>query len=109
MNKMGGLARNLRGSAELLALEESSIPIAVLGEWIRVSASQPLCCTAQNAQDISQAYCEELQLKQSILEDILRQTNRDTLTVYLSCWLHEPCLTETVKEKLETLIIHAIN
>ena len=106
---MGGLARNLHGSAELLAMEKSTIPVALLGWYHVYNIVSYFCCTAQNAEDIFQAYCEELQLKQSILEDLLHQTNSDTLTVYLSCWLHEPCLTDTVKDKLQTLILHVVN
>ena len=44
------------------------------------------------SQDIFQAYSQELSVKESIIGDMLRQTDRDTLTVYLSCWLHQPYL-----------------
>ena len=60
---------------------------------------------AAHADDIFQAYSEELFIRQRMVEDVLVQSNRDTLTVYLSCWLHQPCLTDQVQDKLESLLI----
>lgn len=53
------------------------------------------------------AYSEELCLKEFMFADFLVQKNRDVLTVYLSCWLHEPCLNSLVVDKVEALVTEA--
>ena len=55
--------------------------------------------------DIYLCYCEEQHLYRCIVDDVLKQKNRDTLLVYLSCWIHEPCISEDMKMKLESLLI----
>ena len=66
-----------------------------------------LVCTSTGAyaEELYQAYSEELSLRQSIIGDILRQTNRDTLTVYLSCWLHQPYIKDYITDQLEAMVI----
>ena len=39
------------------------------------------------------------------MSDLLMQNDRDTLTVYLSCWLHQPYLGEKTSDKLEILLM----
>lgn len=56
------------------------------------------------SEEIYLAYSEELSLRESIMADLLSQRDRDTLTVYLSCWLHEPHITSTVSEHLEAML-----
>lgn len=50
------------------------------------------------------AYSQEMSMRESIVGDLFTQTNRDTLTIYLSCWLHEPYITHTVNEHLEAML-----
>ena len=57
------------------------------------------------SQDIFLAYSQELSLKQSIVDDFLIQTDRDTLTVYLSCWLHQPYIDTQSTDKLEAMLM----
>ena len=54
--------------------------------------------------DIYQCYSEEHYLRRRILNDIYKEKDRDTRTVYLSCWLHEPCIREDMKIKLSSLL-----
>jgi len=53
--------------------------------------------------DLFQAYSQDLSVKESIVEDLMRQRDRDTLTVYLSCWLHQPYISPQCGDKLEAL------
>jgi hypothetical protein len=44
-------------------------------------------------------------MRDSIIKDLLVQKDRDTLTVYLSCWIHEPYLTATVTDHFEAMLL----
>ena len=57
------------------------------------------------SQDIFQAYSQELSVKESIIGGMLRQTDRDTLTVYLSCWLYQPYLDSHSSDRLEAMLV----
>ena len=57
--------------------------------------------------ELFQAYSEELSLKEEIVKDILKQDNRDTLMVYLSCWLHQPFLSSDLTDKLKGILVAA--
>jgi len=57
------------------------------------------------SQEIFQAYSQELSVKESLISDILRQNDRDTLTVYLSCWLHQPYIDIHSNDKLEAMLL----
>lgn len=74
---------------------------------LRVFLSCYFALPVSYAEELYTAYSQELSLKQSILGDILQQSNRDTLTVYLSCWLHQPFVDSNAEDKLEALVIEA--
>ena len=57
------------------------------------------------AEEIFQAYSQEMTLRENIVKDILQQTERDTLTVYLSCWLHQPYVSRDINDRLEAMLI----
>ena len=57
------------------------------------------------SEEVYCAYSQEMSVKEDIIRDLLGQPDRDVLTVYLSCWLHEPYLTDHVNECLEALLI----
>ena len=57
------------------------------------------------SQEIFQAYSQELSVKESLISDILRQNDCDTLTVYLSCWLHQPYIDIHSNDKLEAMLL----
>ena len=43
--------------------------------------------------------------KESMVNDIMKQNDRDILTVYLLCWLHQPYINHKCSDKLEALLI----
>ena len=57
------------------------------------------------AEEIFQVYSQEMALRESIAGDILQQKERDTLTVYLSCWLHQPYISTESSDHLEAMLI----
>ena len=44
-------------------------------------------------------------VKESVVGDLTRQKDRDVLTVYLLCWLHQPYITTQCSDKLEALLM----
>ena len=61
--------------------------------------------TASYFADLFEAYSQDMCVKESMVGDITRQNDRDILTVYLLCWLHQPYITTQCTEKLEALLI----
>ncbi len=61
--------------------------------------------TGSHFEVVYKAYCQEISLREKILGDILQQSCRDTVTMYLSCWLHEPHIGAECIESLEALLI----
>jgi hypothetical protein len=55
--------------------------------------------------DLFRAYSEDMCVKESVVGDLTIQNDRDTLTVYLLCWLHQPYITPQCSDKLEALLI----
>jgi len=72
-------------------------------EWNIVSPPPPLP-PGVYSEELYLAYSQELSLRESIIGDLLSQKNRDTLTVYLSCWVHEPYITSGVNDHLEAML-----
>ena len=60
---------------------------------------------AECASHLYQSYSEEQHLHKVIYDDIFSIRDKDTMTVYLSCWLHKPCISDEVEMKLESLLI----
>lgn len=60
---------------------------------------------AECASHLYQSYSEEQHLRRVICDDIFSIRDKDTMIVYLSCWLHKPCISNEVQMKLETLLI----
>ena len=46
-----------------------------------------------------------MSVKESVVGDVMRQNDRDILTVYLLCWLHHPYITTECSDKLEALLV----
>ena len=61
--------------------------------------------TGVYSEEIYSTYSHELSLRESIVGDIMKQKDRDTLTVYLSCWLHEPYIGTETTDHLEAMLI----
>ena len=55
--------------------------------------------------DLFQAYSQDMCVKESVVGDITKQNDRDVLTVYLMCWLHQPYITSQCTDKLEALLM----
>ena len=60
---------------------------------------------AECASHLYQSYSEEQHLRKVICDDIFSIRDKDTMTVYLSCWLHNPCISNEVEIKLESMLI----
>ncbi|XP_065832889.1 cyclin-dependent kinase 2-interacting protein-like isoform X2 [Oscarella lobularis] len=56
-------------------------------------------------ESICEAFISELSVKKCIVENLLATDNYDTLTLYLTTWLHEPYIGESVQINLEALIL----
>ena len=63
-----------------------------------------LVTTGEFAEGICRVYSQEMTLRENILSDILKQKDRDTLTVYLSCWLHQPYINSESSVHLEAML-----
>lgn len=55
--------------------------------------------------DLFRAYSEDMCAKESMVNDIMKQNDRDILTVYLLCWLHQPYINNQCRDKLEVLLV----
>ncbi|XP_067151095.1 cyclin-dependent kinase 2-interacting protein isoform X3 [Apteryx mantelli] len=54
---------------------------------------------------LSQMYKKELQLKQTIVQDIAHSADQDLLMVYLSSWLYQPYIDNSSKLLLEAMLL----
>ncbi|NXU49435.1 CINP protein, partial [Turnix velox] len=54
---------------------------------------------------LSEMYKKEMQLKQTIVEDIAHSTDQDLLLVYLSCWLYQPYIENSSRVLLEAMLL----
>lgn len=88
---------------KLLLSPKTSINHAV----IRISyllMHLPITIIGVYSEELYLAYSQEMSLRESIIGDLLSQSDRDTLTVYLSCWIHEPHITTSVNDHLEAML-----
>ncbi|XP_020509396.1 cyclin-dependent kinase 2-interacting protein [Labrus bergylta] len=51
------------------------------------------------------AFCQELKLKQMILQEVAHTATSDLCMVYLSCWLHLPYIPPQTRLNLEALLL----
>ncbi|XP_025967101.1 cyclin-dependent kinase 2-interacting protein isoform X2 [Dromaius novaehollandiae] len=54
---------------------------------------------------LSEMYKKELQLKQTIVQDIAHSADQDLLMVYLSSWLYQPYIENSSKLLLESMLL----
>ena len=90
---------------------------AVVAPFETLTANQfSRCCTicyeslysfvlGTKFESICEAFISELSVKKCIVENLLATDNYDTLTLYLTTWLHEPYIGESVQINLEALIL----
>ncbi|XP_019849500.1 PREDICTED: cyclin-dependent kinase 2-interacting protein-like [Amphimedon queenslandica] len=96
VSRIGDILIGMRASVELLVnLDEQDTPLF---------NTLPITSISEGVEDVYQCYSEEHYLRRRILNDIYKEKDRDTRTVYLSCWLHEPCISEDMKMKLSSLL-----
>lgn len=95
--------RNL-SFTNVMILDIAYVVSIVVYLFVAILISIVLCVIGSYFEAVYSAYSQEASLRENITTDILKQTDRDTLTVYLSCWLHEPYVGYEAKEKLEALL-----
>ncbi|KAM8920686.1 cyclin-dependent kinase 2-interacting protein [Pelodytes ibericus] len=54
---------------------------------------------------MSEMYKKEMSLKRKIVEDIAHTPDQDLLMVYLSCWLYQPYVDNSIKVLLESMLL----
>ncbi|XP_071354382.1 cyclin-dependent kinase 2-interacting protein [Trachinotus anak] len=52
-----------------------------------------------------EAFSQELKLKQTILQELAHTATSDLCMVYLSCWLHQPCIPPKIRLTLESVLL----
>ena len=72
---------------------------------VYISSSEFSLFSGSHFADLFQAYSEDMSVKESVVGDVMRQNDRDILTVYLLCWLHHPYITTECSDKLEALLV----
>ncbi|XP_066529927.1 cyclin-dependent kinase 2-interacting protein [Hoplias malabaricus] len=60
---------------------------------------------AEASSRLYEAYKQELALKQSILQELAHTTNTDLSMVYLSSWLYQPYIDDSIKLLLESILL----
>ena len=50
-------------------------------------------------------YTHELGVKETIVDSILSEKDRDTLTLHVLAWLHEPYIDESAAVLLESMLL----
>lgn len=101
LEQMASISSNLKSVVSLLEArgEDPATP---------VFNTLTMTAFASCADSMTLDYSQELSLKRNIVGDLLRgQRNRDTLKAYLSCWVHQPYLSNHVIDQLEALLIEA--
>lgn len=51
------------------------------------------------------AFSEELKLRRVISQELAHAATSDLSMVYLSCWLHQPCIPAQSRITLEALLL----
>ncbi|XP_062503102.1 cyclin-dependent kinase 2-interacting protein-like [Corticium candelabrum] len=98
--KMGSLSRNVRAVSQLMWIsngeEASSKPLF---------HTMTACQFSKRFEQLYDIYTHELAVKETIIGAIPDEQNRDTLTLYISTWLHEPYIDESSIILLESMLI----
>lgn len=69
-----------------------------------------MCSVFQSISDevslkLSEMYKKELQLKQTIVQDIAHSADQDLMMVYLSSWLYQPYIENSSMLLLEAMLL----
>lgn len=69
-----------------------------------------MCLVFQSISDevslrLSEMYKKELQLKQTIVQDIAHSADQDLMMVYLSSWLYQPYIENSSTLLLEAMLL----
>ncbi|KAL0969725.1 hypothetical protein UPYG_G00231460 [Umbra pygmaea] len=75
------------------------------GRQIPLFQTWPTSQFAEVSSKLYEAYNQELTLKRAIVQELAHTTNPDLSMVYLSCWLYQPYIDDSVKLLLEGLLL----
>jgi len=64
-----------------------------------------LFMAAEVSSKLYESYKQELALKKTILQELAHTSNTDLSMVYLSSWLYQPYIDDSVKLLLESLLL----
>ncbi|XP_036928093.1 cyclin-dependent kinase 2-interacting protein isoform X1 [Acanthopagrus latus] len=59
----------------------------------------------ESSRILLESFCQELKLKQLILQEVAHTLTSDLCMVYLSCWLHQPFIPPQTRLILEALLL----
>ncbi|KAM9294314.1 cyclin-dependent kinase 2-interacting protein [Gastrophryne carolinensis] len=65
----------------------------------------PTALFYETSQKMSDMYKKEISLKRTIAGEIAHASDQDLLLVYLSCWLYQPYIDNSVKVLLESMLL----
>lgn len=64
-----------------------------------------LLVSEESSRALLESFCQELKLKQLILQELAHTVTSDLCMVYLSCWLHQPFIPPQTRLMLEALLL----
>lgn len=74
--------------------------------WINLSRVMMfLLVSEESSRALLESFCQELKLKQLILQELAHTVTSDLCMVYLSCWLHQPFIPPQTRLMLEALLL----
>ncbi|XP_030299459.1 cyclin-dependent kinase 2-interacting protein [Sparus aurata] len=59
----------------------------------------------ESSRALLESFCQELKLKQLILQELAHTVTSDLCMVFLSCWLHQPFIPPQTRLMLEALLL----
>ncbi|XP_068110736.1 cyclin-dependent kinase 2-interacting protein [Hyperolius riggenbachi] len=65
----------------------------------------PTALFYETSQKMSDMYKKEISLKSTIVGEIAHTSDQDLLMVYLSCWLYQPYVDNSIKVLLESMLL----
>ncbi|XP_072283673.1 cyclin-dependent kinase 2-interacting protein [Pyxicephalus adspersus] len=98
--KMEKLTSTFKGVCDLEAFQcrgEASCPV-LFHTW-------PTSLFYETSQKMSDMYKKEMSLKRTIVGEIAHTPDQDLLMVYLSCWLYQPYVDNSIKVLLESMLL----
>ncbi|CAI9607110.1 unnamed protein product, partial [Staurois parvus] len=98
--KMEKLTSTFKGVCDLEAFQcrgETPCPV-LFHTW-------PTSLFYETSQRMSDMYKKEMALKRTIVGEIAHTADQDLMMVYLSCWLYQPYVDNSIKVLLESMLL----